>query len=90
MIGRDEQLRGIGEGQILGEPPRVRMAVRRDDRQIAHIGIETARNGAGRGIGRKQAIFVQHGDLGSLQAARWKKVRRPIASRHEAFNSGTA
>ena len=29
MIGRDEQLRGIGEGKVLGEPARVGMAMRR-------------------------------------------------------------
>jgi len=43
--------------------------MRRDDRQIAHLAIEAARHGAGRRIGREEAVFVkQHGNLGRKSA----------------------
>ncbi len=59
VVGDDEELRGIGEGQVLGVPARVGMAVRADDRQVADLGVERARKAAHRGIGRKQPIRIQ-------------------------------
>ena len=61
VVGDDEELRRVGEGQVLGVPARVGMAVRADDRQVAYLGVERARKAPHRGIGWKQAIRIQKG-----------------------------
>ena len=58
VVGRDEQPCRIGEGRILGIPARIGMAVRRDDRQVAHLGVKAARDRARREIHREQPVGV--------------------------------
>ena len=69
MVGRDEQPRGIGERLVLGEPARLGMAMRGEDRQIAHLLVEPARDRAGRGIGGEKAVLVEHDDLARKRVA---------------------
>ena len=64
VIWLDEKRRGIGKGIVLGIPARVGVAVRGDDRQVAHRGEEPSCDAAGHRIGGKEAIVVQqHGHL---------------------------
>ena len=59
VVGLDQELGCILEGGVGGEPGRVRMAVRADDRQIGHLGIEAARDGANIGRGWKKPVRMQ-------------------------------
>ena len=69
VIRHDEELRRVGKRLVQRIPGRIGVAVRRDDRQVAHLAIEAARHGAGRRIGGEEAVFVkQHGDLGRKAA----------------------
>jgi len=63
VIGDDEELRGIFERFVLGEPARIGVTMRRYDRQVAHAVIEPAGYGARFGIGGQQAILMQQGGL---------------------------
>ena len=66
VVGDDEELRRIGERQVLGVPARVGVAVRADDRQVAHLGVERARKAPHRGIGRKQPVRIQKSAMRAL------------------------
>ena len=59
MVGRHEQLRGVGKRLVLSKPARIGMAVRADDRQIAHLFVQRAGQIAGAALGREQAVVVQ-------------------------------
>ena len=59
VVRLDEQRRRVGEGLVLGEPARIGVAVRRDDRQVADAGIEAARDSACHRFGRQKTIVVQ-------------------------------
>ncbi len=59
MVGDDEELRGVGEGRILGIPAGIGMAVRADDRQVPDLRIERPRETPCGGIKRKKAIRIQ-------------------------------
>jgi len=54
VVRNDQQLGGVGEVLVLGVPARIGVAVRRNNREILHRGIEFTRHGARRRIGRKQ------------------------------------
>ena len=59
VVGNDEQPRRIGERRVVGEPLRIGVAVRADDRQAGDRRVERARNVARLGIGGKQSVRVQ-------------------------------
>jgi hypothetical protein len=66
VIGDDEQRRRIRKRLVLREPRRIGVSVRTDDRQVLDRAIELARDRAGLGIGRKQAIGMRRqGRFGS-------------------------
>jgi hypothetical protein len=69
VIGRHEELRRIGKGRVLGEPARIGVAMRTDDRQIADAFVEIAGEPTRRRVRRKQPIFVQQSHLSSPFAA---------------------
>ena len=78
MVGRDEELGRIGKRFVVGEPARVGVTVRADDRQACDRIVELARDGARLAVRREQAVGVQgearggsgHGEnsLGALDA----------------------
>ena len=59
VVGGDEQLGGVGKGRVLGEPARVGVAVRAEDRQAGDLGVERAGDAARRGVGGKQAVGIK-------------------------------
>jgi hypothetical protein len=59
MVRHDQQVRRIGEGLVIGEPCRIGVAMRADDRQVGHRGIEGARDVAGARLGREQAVGMK-------------------------------
>ncbi len=61
VVRSDEQPRGVREWRVLRIPARVGVAVRRDDRQVAHFAVEPAGHRAGREIHREQAIRIDQG-----------------------------
>ena len=62
VVGLDEQLGRVGEGQVLGIPPRVRVAVRRQDRQVLDAGVKEPRDRARPGLVGEQPVRVErHG-----------------------------
>ena len=58
MVRHHEEARRIGEGSFSRIPARIGMAVRRDDRQITHVLVETPGDGPRRGIGGKEPVLV--------------------------------
>src|SRR5215207_4615745 len=58
VIRHHEETGRIGKRLVLGIPARIRMAVRRYDRQAPHPLVETAGHSAGRGIGRQEPVLV--------------------------------
>jgi hypothetical protein len=59
MVGHQQQFGRVAEAFVCGEPGRIAMAVRADDRQVLDPGIELARDRAQRGIGRQQAVGME-------------------------------
>lgn len=59
MIGNDQKLGWVGEWFVFGEPTRIGVTMRADDRQVANLPIEPARQAADRRLDRKQAIVIQ-------------------------------
>jgi len=60
VVRRDQQAGGIAEAHVIGEPLRIRMAVRTYDRQPLDVLIQAASHAACVRIGREQAVRVQH------------------------------
>ena len=70
MVGRDEQLRRIGERRVRRKPARVGVAMRADDRQVLHAGVEIAGSGARLRLRRKKQVRIgqrDHGKNSSFQ-----------------------
>ncbi len=68
VIGSQQQLGRVAERFVAGEPRRIGVTVRADDRQAGDGAIEFARDCAGGGIRGKQPVGMQiqrsrHGDL---------------------------
>ena len=59
MVGRHEELRGVGEGRVLGEPARLGVAVGADDRELFDGGVQGAGEGAALGLDGKEPVGVQ-------------------------------
>ena len=59
VIRRDEQLHGVGEVLVRGEPARVGVTVRAHDRQSGDRGVQPTSDGACRRLGGKQPILGQ-------------------------------
>ena len=59
VVTNDEQLRRIVKGLVLGEPARVSVAVRADDRQVPNVGVDPLGDGACVGFGREKPVFVE-------------------------------
>ena len=73
MVGHDQQLRRVGEGLIIGEPARIGVAVRADDRQVLDRGVEPTGDVARRGVRRKEAIGMETQGFGQDHAP-WSTV----------------
>ena len=75
-----QQLRRIGERLVLGEPARIGVAVRADDRQVLDAGIEVARDRPRPLFGGKQQIRIDqcaHGlRVAPPSAELWYESRR--------------
>ena len=65
VIGRDEQRRGVRERLVVEQQARIDVAVRRDDRQLAHRLVEPPGDRARLRVGGQQPVRVQreHGVL---------------------------
>ena len=73
MVGHDQQLRRVGKWRVFGIPARLGVPVRADQRQVADALEQIARDVAGRGVGGKQAVVVQHGGRsGGREQLVWK------------------
>ena len=59
MIRRQQQLGRVTERRIAGEPLRVGMTVRAQDRQVTHFRIQAAGDLPNGGFSGEQTIFVQ-------------------------------
>ena len=59
MIRREQQAGRIGPRRIVGEPARIGVAVRADDRRIGDGGVKRPRDIARAGIRREQSVGVQ-------------------------------
>ena len=59
VVGRDEQAGRVVERDVLGDPLRRHMTVRRDDRQVFHRGIQAPGDGPRRRFRREQPVGVQ-------------------------------
>ena len=59
MVGDDEQLRWIGERRVVGEPLRIGVPVRAQDRQFGDRRMKLAGDRAGLRFGGKQTVRVQ-------------------------------
>ena len=60
MVRLQQQLGRLAPGAIVGEPSRISMPVRADNRQPGDLGVERARDRPLRGIARKQAVGVKN------------------------------
>jgi hypothetical protein len=60
VVRRHEELRRIGKRLVFREPARVGVAVRRQDRQAAHLLEQAARDGAGRRFDGEKTVVVHH------------------------------
>ena len=67
MVGCHEQLRGIGEGLVLGEPARIGVTMRAEDRQIADLIVQRVRQIAAAPLDGKKTVFCHkcHATLSS-------------------------
>ena len=59
VIGRDEQRRRIRERRVVGEPLRIGVPVRADDRQVLDRRVEASREVARRRVGGKQPVGME-------------------------------
>ncbi|AUW45159.1 hypothetical protein CUJ84_Chr004864 [Rhizobium leguminosarum] len=59
MIGNDQQRGRIFERLVVGEPGRLGMPVRADDRKIAHRLVEVSRDGPCCRISRKKPVRMK-------------------------------
>ena len=59
VVGNDEQPCRVGEGSVVGEPSRVGVAVRTDDRQLGDRSVEVACYGARFGLGGEKPVWVE-------------------------------
>ena len=59
VVGHDEQPRRIGEGRVVGEPLRIGVAVRADDRQLGDRRVEPRAMSRVSRIGGKQSVRMQ-------------------------------
>ena len=60
MIGDDEQIGGRAEGRFgVAEQPRVHVAVRADQRQVADQGVQITRKHPDRGVGIERAVGIE-------------------------------
>jgi len=57
VVGLDDERRRLGEGSVLGQNPRIDVAVGRDDRQAPRLLVQRARDPPNRGIGIEAAIL---------------------------------
>ena len=58
VIGRHEELRGIGKRRVLGIPARIGMAMRTYDRQVPHPVIKRAGQIAGAPLRREKPVLI--------------------------------
>ena len=88
VIGRQQQLGGVLEWGITGEPGRIGVTVRTDDRQARRRRVNRTRDGARAGVGRQQAIGMQfeganHGATGrDTSACLGRRERNHTVSRN--------
>ena len=59
MVGHDQQRRRVGERRVVGEPLRIGVAVRADDRQVAHRRVERRGRAARGGIGGEEPVGME-------------------------------
>ena len=59
VVGDDEQLGGIGKWLVLGEPARIGMAMRTDDRQVGDRSMEVTGQCARGWVRRKQSVRIE-------------------------------
>jgi hypothetical protein len=59
VVGRDEERRGLGERQVVGEEGRVDVAVRADEGQGARLVVERARGAAHRRVRVEEPVGVE-------------------------------
>ena len=59
MVRREQELRGVAEGLVPGEPGRVRMPVRAHDGERANRPVELASDGANCGVGWEKTVGVK-------------------------------
>jgi len=64
VVGLDHQGRGLREGLVPGEDPRIHVTVGRDDGQPTRLFVHVPRDAANRGIGIEKAIWVEDGGHG--------------------------
>ena len=62
MIGDQEQRGGIGEGLVVGIPPRIGVPVRADDGEILDLAVEAAGDPPFGGIAGEETILVHDDD----------------------------
>ena len=58
VVRHHEEAGRVGKGLVLRIPARIRVPVRRHDRQVAHGFVEALRHGAGRRIGGEEPVLV--------------------------------
>ncbi len=59
MVRDQQQLGGIGEGGVVGEPCGVGMAVRADDGQVRDLRVQAPRDRARDSVGGEEAVLIQ-------------------------------
>jgi hypothetical protein len=64
VIRCEQQLGRVGERLVPGEPLRIGVAVRADDRQVRHFLIQPLRDAARGSVGGKQPVLVKLQCLG--------------------------
>ncbi len=64
MVGLHHQRRGLREGLVPGQDPRIHVTVGRDDGQPARLFVQIPRDAADRGIGIEKAVWVEDGGHG--------------------------
>jgi hypothetical protein len=58
VVRGEQQVHGIAERLVIGEPGRIGVAMRADDRQVAYRRVQRARQRARPDVGRKKAVRV--------------------------------
>ena len=59
MIRREQQFGRVGERLVPGEPLRIGVSVRTDDRQLGNFVVQALRDAASCGVSGKQPVGVQ-------------------------------